>query len=219
MAFDADPPERGLRARKKRRTRSTLVDVAAELCLRQGYDKTTVEQIAAAADVSPRTFSRYFPTKESVIAAISDEIDECVAAALETQPLDINEHEALLRAHLEIFSPDGPYAPAAFNRMAVMIQIVNASPTLSGAAFAVQQGRSSRSTIVLGRRMGMPPDQLPVRLVADTWTAMFASTLAGMGAPGNDPIEATVLCARLTSTFAVFTRTWAPWRADSEPNG
>ncbi len=170
MAFDADPPERGLRERKKRRTRSTLVDVAAELCLRQGYDKTTVEQIAAAADVSPRTFSRYFPTKESVIAAIADEIDECVAAALETQPLDINEHEALLRAHLEIFSPDGPYAPAAFNRMAVMIQIVNASPTLSGAAFAIQQGHASRSTIVLGRRMGMPPDQLPVRLVADTWT-------------------------------------------------
>ena len=71
----------------------------------------------------------------------------------------------------------------------------------------------------MGRRMGMPPDQLPVRLVADTWTAMFASTLAGMGTPGNDPIEATILCDRLTSTFAVFTRTWSPWRADSEPNG
>ena len=219
VAFDAGPAGQGLRARKKRRTRTTLVDVAAELCLRQGYDRTTVEQIAAAADVSPRTFSRYFPTKESVVAAIADEIDESVAAALETQPLDINEYEALLRAHLQIFSPRGPYAPAAFNRMAVMIQIVNASPALSGAAFAIQQGHANRSTIVLGRRMGLPPDHRAVRLVADVWTVVYAATLAGMGTPGNDPIEATILCERLTSTFAVFTRTLAPWHAASATNG
>ena len=46
VAFDAGQAGQGLRARKKRRTRTTLVDVAAELCLRQGYDRTTVEQIA-----------------------------------------------------------------------------------------------------------------------------------------------------------------------------
>src|ERR1700712_3699764 len=96
----------GLRERKKLRTRSTLIDVAVDLCARQGYDKTTVEQIAAAAEVSPRTFSRYFPTKESVIAAAADEIDEIVAAALASQPPRITAYEALLRAHLEAFSPD-----------------------------------------------------------------------------------------------------------------
>jgi AcrR family transcriptional regulator len=53
-----------------------LIGAAAELCVKQGYDNTTVEQIAAAAaDVSPRTFSRYFPTKESVVAAVADEMD------------------------------------------------------------------------------------------------------------------------------------------------
>ena len=109
----------------------------------------------------------------------------------------------------QIFSPDGPYAPAAFNRMAVMIQIVNASPALSGAAFAIQQGHAHRSTIVLGRRMGLPPDHRAVHLVADVWTGVYAAALAGMGTPGDDPIEATILCERLTSTFAVFTRSWA----------
>jgi len=218
VAFDAGQPEQGLRERKKRQTRTTLVDVAAELCLRQGYDRTTVEQIAAAADVSPRTFSRYFPTKESVVAAIADEIDESVAQALAAQPLDIDEYEALLRAHLEIFAPDGPYAPATFNRMAVMIHIVNASPALSGAAFAIQQGHADRSTIVMGRRMGLPPDHRAVRLVADVWTVVYAATLAGMGTPGNDPIEAAILCERLRSTFALFTRTWAPWLTAVEPN-
>jgi len=200
-----------LRERKKRRTRSTLVDVAIGLCLSQGYDNTTVEQIAAAADVSPRTFSRYFPTKDSVIAAIADDMDEWLAEALLLQPTNIDEYEALLRAHLHVYAPTGPYAPAAFNRMAVLIQIVNTSPTLSSAAATYRQGHSAKSLQAVAQRMGLPVEHLAVRLVADTWTAVFASVYGGMGDPGNDPIEATALCERLTSTFAMFRRTWAPW--------
>ncbi len=206
----------GLRERKKRRTRSTLIDVAAELCLQQGYDNTTVDQIASAADVSARTFSRYFPTKDAVIAAIADEVDEYVADALERQAPDITEHEALLRAHLEIFSPGGPVWPAAFNRMAVLTQIVNASPTLDAAAFGLSQGHANKAIVVLGARMGVSPDHLAVQLVADSWTVVFASALRGMGQPGNDPIVASVLCERMRAAFAVFVRTWSPWNV-AEP--
>lgn len=54
--------------------------------------------------------------------------------------------------------------------------------------------------------------------MADVWTVVYAATLAGMGTPGNDPIEAAILCERLRSTFALFTRTWAPWLTTLEPN-
>ena len=94
-------------------------------------------------------------------------------------------------------------------------------PTLNASAFAIKQGHGETSrTIVHGSADGLPPiDDVRCGLVADTWTVLFANSFAGMGTPGNDPIEAAILCARLTSTFAIFTRTWLPWRADSEPNG
>lgn len=62
-----ETPVTSLRERKKTRTRELLVEVATELFLEQGFDATTVDQIAARAAISPRTYFRYFPTKESVV--------------------------------------------------------------------------------------------------------------------------------------------------------
>jgi AcrR family transcriptional regulator len=209
----------GLRERKKLRTRATLIEAAAELCLRQGFDNTTVDQIAAAADVSPRTFSRYFPTKDAVVAAIADEMDTYIAGALEHQPTDITEHEALLLAHLEVFGPALDHQTAAFTRMAVLIQIVNASSSFRSSAFTHQQGLSANaSTKVIGRRMGVAPDHPAVRMVTDTWTLLFATSFAGLGQPGNEPIASTIVCDRMCASFELFRRSWSPWKEpEQEP--
>ena len=219
----ADTSAYGLRERKKLRTRATLIEAAANLCLRQGFDNTTVEQIAAAADVAPRTFSRYFATKDAVVAAIADQMDADIAGALEHQPTDITEYDALLLAHLEVFGPERDSQTPAFRRMAVLIQIVNESSSFKASAFAFQRATANASVVVLGRRMGLPPDHLAVRIVTDVWTLLFAASFADLGRPGNDPIEARIVCDRLCASFELFRRSWSPWIApeqatEADPN-
>jgi len=85
----SEPPERpvGLRERKKARTRAAIREHALRLFREQGYYATTIEQIADAAEVSPATFFRYFPTKEDVV--LQDDFDVISLEALAAQPPDL----------------------------------------------------------------------------------------------------------------------------------
>jgi AcrR family transcriptional regulator len=64
---EPDTAPAGLRERKKQRARATIADAALELFASQGFDDTTVAEVAARAEVSPATVTRYFPTKESLL--------------------------------------------------------------------------------------------------------------------------------------------------------
>lgn len=76
----------GLRERKKERTRQALADAAAELFDRQGFQDTTIKQIADAADVSPRTVSAYFPVKEELVFCDHQDVFDQLEERLDQRP-------------------------------------------------------------------------------------------------------------------------------------
>jgi AcrR family transcriptional regulator len=94
--------ECGLRERKKARTRASLREHALRLFREQGYQATTVEQIAAAAEVSASTFFRYFPTKEDLV--LQDDMDGRMIEALERQPASLGPVAAVRTATREVFA-------------------------------------------------------------------------------------------------------------------
>ncbi len=96
----AGAPKTSLRERKKIRTRQAIRHAAYRLFERDGYEATTVEQIAAAAEVSPSTFFRYFPTKEDVV--LTDEYDPLIEAAILSRPADEPIVESMRGAVIEL---------------------------------------------------------------------------------------------------------------------
>ena len=92
----------GLRERKKLRTREALAAAALRLFAERGYDQTTVEDIAAAADVSPRTFFRYFTSKEDAIFAEDEERSGLLSEALRPGSADEPVQVAVRRAVLAL---------------------------------------------------------------------------------------------------------------------
>src|SRR5712692_10233594 len=74
----------GLRERKKQKTRESIQRTALRLFEKQGYEETTIEQIAAAVEISPSTFFNYFPTKEDVV--LYDAYDPMLAKLLLERP-------------------------------------------------------------------------------------------------------------------------------------
>lgn len=81
-----DGPRPGLRERKKIKTRTAIREATYALIEEQGYDATTIEQIAERAEVSPSTVFRYFPTKEDIV--LTDEYDPLMLQELRSRPAD-----------------------------------------------------------------------------------------------------------------------------------
>lgn len=89
-------PKIGLRERKKMKTRAAIQHHALRLFREKGYHATTVEQIAEAAEISPSTVFRYFPTKEALV--LEDIYDPLLIRAFQEQPAGLSPIQALREA-------------------------------------------------------------------------------------------------------------------------
>jgi AcrR family transcriptional regulator len=198
-------PALGLRERKKQRTRATLLDAAVELCERQGYDRTTVDQIAAIAEVSPRTFSRYFATKDAIAIALVDEVVDRVAVELDRQPLDVPHFEALLRSYVAIAqaSKTAPVGELTTDRVMCIARIIVSSPALRQSAL---EYRGNSIDIALAKRLGAGLDDRKVKLMSAVWGSIIMTALTNLDAQDLDWTQASIddVVAQLEATYAEF---------------
>jgi AcrR family transcriptional regulator len=116
---------------RRKRNRERLIDTTLELCAALGYEATTVDQIAAVADIAPDRFVDYFENKDAVLMAVLDDAQQAVTAAFARVGGGINPEQALLIAIIEDLGviTEGCGVITA-ERLAVIAQAVRAHPDL-----------------------------------------------------------------------------------------
>jgi AcrR family transcriptional regulator len=139
-----------LRERKKVETRRAIEEAAVQLFLAGGFDATTVDEIAAAADVSPRTFHRYFATKEEVVLGTGAEEAEQIVAVLRSRPVD----EPLLDSLRMVVLAQADEWERDRGLMLDQLRLVLRTPSLRARYLEVVQGCIDPIAKAVGERSG-----------------------------------------------------------------
>ncbi|WP_443064538.1 TetR/AcrR family transcriptional regulator [Streptomyces sp. NBC_00582] len=155
----ADRPPLGLRERKKIKTREAIRTATYALIKEQGYDATTIDQIAERAEVSPSTVFRYFPTKEDIV--LTDEYDPILLEELRARPADepwAQTVRYVMQEAVRTGIEEDPEVARIRTHLLVQVPAVRSrmmeSMSVTGRMFAT----------AVAERTGLPPDSLEVRV-------------------------------------------------------
>lgn len=155
----------GLRERKKEATRLALHKAALELVAERGLDHVSVDDIAARADVSPRTFFNYFATKDEAVLGLDPAAPHTQVAAFRARPAEESPVQALravARAQAAEMARDTDLWP-------LRLRVIDAHPVLIG-RLAAKFGESERAlAAAIAERTGTDPD-------ADLYPGLLAAT-------------------------------------------
>lgn len=184
----ADDAEPGRRERKKLRTREALEAAALRLFAEKGYDHTTVEDIAEAADVAVRTFFRYFSSKQHILFGdVAHGIVDQLRAALAARPADEPPLAAVEAALTAMELDDANQRTQIRTRL----QLVEQQPTLLGSYLMLfHQLRDVVVEFVADRTGRAPADMYPQLVASAAVGAMESSLCVWQGQRGQPDLTA-----------------------------
>lgn len=163
-------PGESLRDRKKRHTRAALERATLRLAAERGYDHVTVEEIAAEADVSVRTFFNYFASKDEALIGADPEAAPRMAERVLAAPAGVTPFEAFRDSVLaEITDELNSSRDLWLLRKEVLMQ----RPDLLVRAFANSAESEQRLAAAVAERAGLPDSHLYPRLLVAAGTAAF----------------------------------------------
>jgi AcrR family transcriptional regulator len=168
-----EPPKVGLAARKKERTKRQLAEAAADLFYERGYAATTIDDIVAAVDVSPRTFFRYFPTKEDLVVALGTTSLDLFLEALRNRPAE----ESLQVAVGEAMEQSLAAGWEDTTRVRSFLALIQETPALRARWLEEAYGKRDRMAEVIAERTGTKPTDLRNRIIAGTITLTINTAL------------------------------------------
>ncbi|MEV5353092.1 TetR family transcriptional regulator [Streptomyces sp. NPDC093516] len=185
-----------LRERKKRRTRDALLRAALELFATRGYEETTVDDIAAAVDVSQRTFFRYFGGKEETAFFVPRLAEALVVDAVRARPREEVPLEALRRAVVEswdtIHEAVDEIVPIELHMR--VYRVIESTPALLAAHLRRAAELEEQLARIIAEREGLDVDADPrprivvalfggvIRVTERLWSAGDDLTLDGLRA-------------------------------------
>jgi AcrR family transcriptional regulator len=172
----------GLRERKKAQTRDAIIEAALDLFERKGYDETTVEEIAAAADVSERTFFRYFDSKMDVVMADKHR-DQTLEEVIDQRPA----HESPIEAFRNAIRDElGPALQADDIRVR-QFRVTMSTPSLRSAAHEHFNEHHDEIANVFARRLDVPIDALAPQVMATAVAGVMWTVVDRWVAEGKGP--------------------------------
>lgn len=171
----------GLRERKKAQTRLRIRQEAFRLFEEQGYPTTTIEQIAEAAEVSPRTFYRYFGNKEALL--ISDDHSSPIVTAFVGAPADLPIAAAYRHAVQTVF---GNLSPEERETAIVGQRILYQVPEARGLIYAEYVRLIGLLTDALQHRLPADTDESQRRVIAGAVVGVLIATSHDNPLPQED---------------------------------
>jgi AcrR family transcriptional regulator len=155
-----------IRSRKRDYVAAEIAKAAARLFGEHGYDNVTVDEIAAAAGISARTFFRYYATKDEVLVRFQRRVYERLVRALEARPADEGAVTAMRNAYIATSSVPTAERAAALTQYAYMPE----SGLLPGRV-AAQRAHEAILIEWAAVRMNVPPDDPRARTLVVTMEA------------------------------------------------